>query len=307
MRKRIALLLVLAMVLSFPACGEKKEENGHSLKDAVGSVEKDLKSDRETPAERPAEGPFLEETIMLDNEECSIRFTGVEINEFGEFLLKACLENKSSRATYTFLITDGTVNGVSASPLFAVDVAPGEKLQKEIFFWSPRLEENGITRFTDIGIAFRVSDSSNYMADPVAEPSMHLYPYGEDQAERFVREPQPGDIVLLDTPDVTVIANGVTRDNIWGQTVNLYIENRTDLFLMVSADEAVVNGIEANPIFACEIGPDSCGFTGVSWTNEVLEEKGIQDLEEIEMELRIYDSRDWSAPDFFREVVTFRP
>ena len=206
-----------------------------------------------------------------------------------------------------FAVTDGSVNGVSSDPFFAVEIAPGKKAMKEISFWDDSLAANGITRYTDIGLAFRVYDIEDYMADDVANTSLHLYPYGEDRAERFVREPQPTDIVLADTPDVTVVVIGTAEDEIWGQSVLLYIENRTDTMMMISVDEVSVNGFMVDPFFATDIGPDCCGFTQINWDNDTLAENGIEKLEEIEMELRAYDSMDWNAPDYFLDTVTFQP
>ena len=324
MKKLIAILLVLTMVLSFAACGgekEEKREEGSSLRDAVGTVGKDHKpaekperpteKPEEKPTEKPEEKPeggfSMDEVVVVDNDECVIRITGAEINDYDEFTLKAYLENKSSDTTYMYTVMDATVNGISSDPLFAMEVAPGKKAQKEISFWDDSLEENNVTRFTDIGLSFRVYNTDDYMADPVAEPMVHIYPYGEDQAERFVREPQDSDIVLVDTDEITVVAIGKEYDELWGQSVKIFIDNRTDNYLMVTADDVSVNGYMVDPFFATEISPDSCGFDNINWSNDRLAENGIEDLEEIEMKLRIYDNENWSADDLVSETITFQP
>lgn len=324
MKKLIALMLVLTMVLSFAACGEKQEEKGSSLRDVADKVETDRPAKQETrtpeteeseepeveTTQQPAkpEGGFtMEETVVVDNDECIIKITGIEVNDFDEVVLKLYLENKSADKTYMFSVNDATVNGVGTSPLFATEVAPGKKAMKDMSFWDSALEENGITRFTDIGLSFWVHDANDFMADPVAEPSLHVYPYGEDQAERFVRERKDTDIVLVDNEDATVLVIGTEYDEIWGQSVKLYVENKTDTHMMCTIDEVSVNGFMVDPFFASEIAPDSCGFTNINWSNEHLEENGISELEEIEGVFRLYDSDDWSAPDFFREKVSFQP
>lgn len=70
--------------------------------------------------------------------------------------------------------------------------------------------------------------------------TIHIYPYGEDKAVKFVREAQATDNVIIDNNYITVIVTGYEKDDIFGYTVNLFLLNKTDKNVMFSVDEASV-------------------------------------------------------------------
>ncbi len=51
-------------------------------------------------------------------------------------------------------------------------------------------------------------DSNDWSADPVGKETIHVYPYGEENAVAFVREAQATDNVIIDNDYVTVIVTG---------------------------------------------------------------------------------------------------
>lgn len=161
--------------------------------------------------------------------------------------------------------------------------------------------------YTDIELTFRVYDSDDWSADEAARETVHIYPYGEDKAVRFVRETKATDNVIVDNDDVTVIVTGYEKDDIWGYTVNLFLVNKTDKNIMFSADDASVNGYMADPFYATTVVAGKCAFSSMSWSDSMLEDNNITAVEEIEFKLRAYDSNDWSGGDFFNETVTLKP
>ena len=82
--------------------------------------------------------------------------------------------------------------------MFASEVAAGKKANEEINFSTDTLEENGIVEYTDIELTFKVYDSNDWSADPVGKETIHVYPYGEENAVAFVREAQATDNVIID-------------------------------------------------------------------------------------------------------------
>ena len=174
-----------------------------------------------------------------------------------------------------------------------------------------KVEEIGVTvcngDYSDIELSFSVSDSEDWMADPVAKETVHVYPYGEDKAVQFVREPKDTDKVLVDNEYVTAIVTGYEDDEIWGYTVQLFLINKTDKDLMFSVDDAAVNGFMADPIFAEEVFSGKCAFSSMSWSDTDLAENNITKIEEIEFKLRVYDLADIFAEDIANEPVTLNP
>lgn len=114
------------------------------------------------------------------------------------YTLKAQLENKSTEKTYMFSVESASINGVQCDPMFASEVAAGKKANEEINFSTDTLEENGIVEYTDIELTFKVYDSNDWSADPVGKETIHVYPYGEENAVAFVREAQATDNVIID-------------------------------------------------------------------------------------------------------------
>lgn len=310
--KRIAtLFLVLAMLCSLAACGgETTNNNGgtNGNNSANNSDQTTSSTDESTTGEENSKNEItFTEMVAVDNDECSIKITGIEADNMWGYTIKALLENKSAEKTYMFSVETAAINGVQCDPSFATEVAAGKKSNVEISFSGDELEENGITEYTDIELTFRVYDSNDWTADAVAKETIHIYPYGEDKAVNFVREAQDSDNVIIDNDYVSVIVTGYEKDEIWGYTVNLFLLNKTDKNVMFSVDEASVNGFMADPFYATSVSAGKCAFSSMAWSDTTFEENSIREVETIEFKFRAYDEDNWSGDDFANETITLNP
>ena len=156
-------------------------------------------------------------------------------------------------------------------------------------------------------MTIRVYDSNDWLAEETALETVHIYPYGDDKASTFTREPQPTDQVLVDNEYATAIVTGYTEDSNWGYTVNLFFINKSDKEVMFSVNDASVNGYMADPFFAKAVMAGKCAFASMSWSDSTLEKNSIAEIEEIEFTLRIYDNNDWLAEAFAEENITLNP
>ncbi len=303
MKKIMNLLLALMLMLSFAACGgeaapgdqdEATPPQSESSNDEVKTEENEI---------------VFSEMVVADNEECLIKITGIDPNSPSGLSIKVQLENKSAEKTYMYSLDNAAINGVQCFPAFASEVAAGKKSNDEILFFSDRekLEKNGVGDYTDIELTFRVYDSNDWFADAVAKETVHIYPYGEEKAVQFVREPQATDNVMIDNEYVTVVVTGYEEDEIWGYTVQLFLLNKTDTNVMFSVDKASVNGYMADPFYAESVSPGNCAFSSMSWSDTLLEENGIKDIEEIEFKFRAYNEEDWTGDDFANETIVLHP
>lgn len=300
MKRIIAVLCALILLLSMAACGAPTSNSANTPESS-----NEITSTEAT--ESPAQQISFSEVVAVDNEYCTIKITGIDPDGLLGYTLKAYMENKTTDQTLMFSVTSASVNGVMADPLFATKIAAEKKSNEEITFVGDSLEVNGITDFTDIELNFRVSDSNDWSADAVAEASVHIYPYGEEKATVFSREPQSSDTILVDNEYATVIVTGYTNDDIWGYTANLYIVNKTDAAVTVSVDEVSVNGFMADPFYADIVDGGKCAFSSISWVDSIFEENSITEVETIEFILRVHDSNDWMADDFVNELITLNP
>lgn len=307
MKRILSWLCILAMLLCLIGCGSAEDTppavpGGDDT--LSGNIQ--ISSAENAEAEPQMELAFSEVTVV-DNEYCTIKITGVDPENLWGYTLKAYLENKTTDKTFMFSVETASINGVKADPFFATEVAPGKKSNADISFTTSTLEDYGIGDFTDIELNFRVYDSNDWSADAVAENGVHIYPYGEENAAAFVRETQPSDNILVDNEYATVIVTDYTIDDIWGYTANLFIVNKADTSIMVSVDEASVNGFMADPFYAYSVEAGKCAFSSISWSTATLEENGITDIETIEFILRVYDNNNWLADDFVNELITLNP
>ncbi len=294
MKKLLALFLAITMLLCLSACSTSENASGSGN----GKNEGSSTSNKIT----------FEEMTVVDNDSCTVKITGLDPDNFWGYSVNVFLENKTTDKTLMFSVPDASVNGVVFAPFFATEVAPGKKANETISFMDKDLKSL-IGDFTDIELSFRVYDSSDWMAEPVAEISSHVYPYGEDKAVTFTRETLSTDVVLLDNEYVTMLLTDFEVDEIWGYTANLFLVNKTDVSVMFSADDVSVNGYMIDPFYADSVSAGKCAFSEITWSEEDLAENdiAISDINTIEMTIRAYNYDNWMAEDFANETVTVNP
>lgn len=115
------------------------------------------------------------------------------------------------------------------------------------------------------------------------------------------------EIVLVDDENCIFKITSVDDDNIWGYTLNVYLENKTDLDLMYSLDNVSVNGFMCDPFWAATVSGGRKANEEISFMESDFEKNSITDVEEITFTLNVYDSNDWSADHLVDEVFTVNP
>ncbi len=330
MKDRLIIILVVLVMLLTACASDSDKELNPSVTDSTDGVIESAPTDPDpveeifptqaiieeptipvVPTETPSEiveteVPF-EEIVVVDDEEVMIKITGLNPDGFWGYEVKIFLENKSTEKTYMFSVLDAFINGVKADPFFASEVSPGKKENSSLTFDTTTLEKNNIEQFTDFEIIFRVYDSDDWSADDIANETINIFPFGEDKAIKFEREPKESDNVIVDNEYVTVIVTGYEDDPIWGYTANLYLVNKSEKEVMFSVSDAAINGFMVDPFFARSLFPGKSSFSGISWSDSTLEEQGITDIEEIEFLLRVYDYNDYSAADLVNQIVILNP
>lgn len=306
MKRLLAIILTIFVLFTLIACVEETPSN-----DSGVVSEQNENSDKETGAIETSNTEkneiSFEEMIAVDNTECLIKIKEIDPDNIWGYTIKVQLENKSTDKTYMFSVESAAVNGVQCDPFFATEVAAGKKSNDEIIFTDKALEKNGVGDYTDIELTFRVYDSNDWLADEVAEETIHIYPYGENKASKFVREIKASDNLIVDNEYVSVVVMGYEEDEIWGYTVNMFLLNKTDKDIMFSVDEASVNGFMIDPFYAKTVYGGKCAFSSMSWSNTALEENDITDVEKIEFKFRAYDNNNWFGDDFANEIITLNP
>lgn len=303
MKKILNLILATFMLLSLVACNVAMPTGNVN----ISPTPNQQNTNSPTPGGVNTDEITFSGLTVIDNAECVIKVTKIDPDNFWGYTLNVQLENKSNDKLYMFSVETAAINGVQCNPLFAAEVSAGKKANEEINFTNSELKENGIKNYTDIELTFRVYDSNDWLADDVAKETVHIYPYGEDKAVKYVRAPQASDNILVDNEYVTVIVTGYEDDSIWGYTVKLFLLNKTDKNLMFSVDEVSVNGYMADPFYATSVSAGKCAFSSMSWSDTTLENSGITVIDEIEFTLKVYDEDDWFAGDLVNQTILLNP
>lgn len=114
-------------------------------------------------------------------------------------------------------------------------------------------------------------------------------------------------MVLANNGDICVKITGVENDPIWGYTLNVYLENKTDKELMFTVDNVSINRYMCDPFWAESVAAGMKSNSSISWFESTLAENSISDVEEITFTLRVYDANDFFAEDVLLESFTINP
>ncbi len=266
----------------------------------TGCASKPSKSD-------PALRKDFQEITVVDNESCCITITGTQPDTLWGYGVNVRLENKTPDKKLLFACDSGSVNGVQTFPLLSAEVSPGKKANDQVTFRLDMPAGENLGEITDIKLSFRVYDSQDILSGDVAVASANVYPLGAEQATRYTRSPKPSDTVLVDNGKMTVSVTGYRMDEIWGYCAQLYMENKTDRPLMVSVEDASVNGFMLDPFFATQIEPGACSFRDISWREDALLKNGIATVEEIQFELEAYPADNIFAENILDLQITLNP
>lgn len=115
------------------------------------------------------------------------------------------------------------------------------------------------------------------------------------------------ELVLVDDGNCTFKIMAIDTQSIWGYTLKVYLENKTDKNLMFSLDDVSINGYMCDPFWAATVNAGMKSNSEVNFSTADLERNGITEVTEIEFELNVYDSEDWTADQLIDEDFTVYP
>ena len=308
LKKIVAVMLVFAFMLALGACGEVPETELAEMQ--VEQVAQEEKKDAETEivevVEETIPEPTFTEHILVDDENCTVKITGIDTDNMWGYTLKVFLENKTELELMYSL--DGvSVNGFMCDPFWASTVTANMKSNEEISFSEESFAQNGIDVPTEITFTLRIYDNNDWDAENLLEQEYTVYPLGEDAVKLYVREMGTDDIVLCENENCAIIVTGFYEDEIWGYTMQVYLENKTNAELMFSADGVAVNGFMCDPYWADTVAAGKRSNVEIIWPEESFAENGIEEVTEIVLPFRVYDNNDWDAEDVVNETYTVNP
>lgn len=289
MKKYLSAFAAAAMSLSLVGC-EVMPLEIFDKADGDKAVETDKETTKKPgKVSKPKEGTVdIDDVTVVDDENCSIKITEVVFDDDWGTSIKAALENKTSDKELVFSVETLSVNGVQVDGYMYANVVAGKKANEEIDLDDDVLNENGIDKYTDIEIEFRVYDNENWSDDDIYTGSAHIYPYGEKNSEKYVRDTAK-DTVLIDNDEVMVAFLNAGEDEYDEYRAMFYIVNKTDEDITFSADDVSINDYMTDPGFWITVGAGKSTFESMCWY-EGLSEIGLteDEIESIEFKLEGY-------------------
>jgi len=164
---------------------------------------------------------------------------------------------------------------------------------------------------TEATVGSDVVPTEDEVADPTEEPT-------EDETDTPTEEPTEDQTdVPLETTDTAVVIdneeclvkiNGLGEDDFFGTSVKIELENRSaDKTYMFSLDDATINGVQVNPLFASEVAPGKKANETMYFMDDAADESVIGAFTDIELTFSVSDSEDWMADAVATETVHIYP
>ena len=305
MKKLIAILLSAVLLFSLAACSDK-EKNEAEGTDTDAVVESTAPSEPETSL------PVIEEEVFagltaVDNEYCRIEIKEITEDYFGN-ALSVELENKTADTTLYFTTDTCSINGVDTTMFLGESVTAGKTVKTTVTFFDEELIKNGIDKYTDIEVTFRVYEDDNWEADDLVFETVNVYPYGPSKAEAYTRESKATDITVFDTDEAAATVIGWGESDLCDYCIELYLENKSaDVEYMFSVSATAINGIEVMNLGTFSLPAGKVSFETIDIIDSTLEANGITDFTDIFFTLRAYDANDWEADDIAENSVHIYP
>lgn len=149
------------------------------------------------------------------------------------------------------------------------------------------------------------ADSSDETAKPSATQDTAAQSAPSSTAAPELSQFEP--IVLVDNDEMLFRIANIVNDPVWGYILKTQIENRTDKDLMFALNNVSVNGYMCDPYFAATVSAGMKANKEISFSADSFQAIGITEVTDIELELLVYDSKDFSGDDLLDETFRIYP
>ena len=268
-----------------------------------------------TTEEPTTEEPTTEENdsqiinqVIVDNDMMKITILEAYEDSIWGYTLKIYHENKSDMKLM-FALEDVIVNGYVISALWANSLPAGAKATETINLSSSDMEDSGITSVDKIDLYMRVYDYDDWMANDLINDIYTIYPTGLTEEEIISPERPSSDneYILVDNEDLTFIIIETYEDSIWGYSLKVYLENKTNSELMFALDDVLVNGYVISSLWANSVHAGVKDIDEISLSSLDMEDSGLTSVDKVDLYMRVYDYNDWMADDLINDIYTIYP
>lgn len=244
-----------------------------------------------------------EEQILLDTDQVSVRIIGYKADASGFTVLLHC-ENKTDDpiSVDRNMLFNPCLNGynIKAYGQEGVYLDAKESSDFDMVFRAEDIARYGISAIDEMVLPLEIQGE---------ETLITVYPTGKKAEEYKVpdRKKIEGEKVLVDNDEITFIIQGVENTSS-GCSIDCYYENKTDEPVTFQCESLQINGtyLHNNADFFFEQTlPESRGCFQIVIEKSVLEQKQIEEINEIIFEMSAYNTE--SSEDIFDGDLTYTP
>ena len=287
----LTLLLALVMVVT-TACSGSEDVKAPASVNGDSSVTSNNESADSSSGNKTEDNVVAEitvaETVLYDVDGVKVTATGYEEGWTGPEI-KILVENNSDK---NVLITSDSVsvNGymMPFAALYA-EVAAGKKANETLSLMSSELDRSGIDVLAELQFYLQIQNPETW--ETVATSELVTLTTSAAPYEQPVDD--SGD-VLFDSNGIRIICKGLKQDIIWDGTVVFYMENNSGKEISIYAENVSVNGFMQDVGLWSDLRPGTKLIDGMSMIDlSDLEIEGIDQIENIEFNLRVVDANTW--------------
>ncbi len=298
MKKRISFLVVLVWILSLSACvvstgdGIQTPSNVEVGDSGVSGTDGNRETTEESGNDQPSYAEAtIESVVLLD--ESGVKITAKSLNMDGIFgpEIKLLIENNAGK-DLTVQCRNASVNGYMVDTMMSVDVANGKKANDDLTIMRSDLEICGITDIADLEFSFHIFTTDDYETYLDTEQIQIKTSIADSYSYVF---DDHGDMVY-DADGIKIVVKGLSGDDsVWGPSLVVYMENRTEKAFTVQCRNVSVNGFMVETIFSCDVMPGKRAVDTITFMNSDLEENEITAIENTELSFHVFDSESWQT------------
>lgn len=244
------------------------------------------------------------ETVVADTDEYKITITDADFSE--GVSLEVRVDYRPGYDEYPFYayLEGAYINGIYCEPNWYEEIS-NESYDIHSVRLGDELLLNGIEKFTEIKVEFEVY---YYNEDVTIEESVYIYPYGEENATIFLREPQPTDEIILENDFATITVVDYFSSYFENDNVNMHIINNGESKLYIEAEIVAVNGVEVYCDFYPTIPIGSNSFSTFYWWPEDYDNEAFNNIDNIQFFLTLrYLINGVLEPVYQSERITLYP
>ncbi len=308
-KKILVIVFATAIAASLAACGSSSSEEVRQASSVDAEVDTAEKTDTgavdaedadpeavevEIAGSGFSDDVTLEETELYNANGVTVTAEDIDTNSIWGVEIGILITNDSDRDV-SVLTRNLVVNGylLSTSGMYA-DVSAGESSNEEITLYTSELDRCGIGTIADLEFNIYVEDSSTWDAVDTSD----RITLKTSAAGDFSQPVDDSGDTVYDDNGIRVICKGLKDDSFWDEKLVFFVENNTDRSVSVYGENVSVNGFMEDAGFWVELIPDTKAVRGMYlYGMDDLELESMDDITEIEFNLRIIDEDTWEEID----------